>query len=72
MGPANLYGISCVTSKNENNPSTVMQITSTESEAGREAGFISLDSRKAFKFSTRANTLLLVMIILCHSNAALH
>lgn len=48
----------------------IMQITSTELEAGLGAGFISLDSRKAFKFSTRASTLLLAMIISCHSNAA--
>ena len=72
MGPANLYGISCVTSKNENNSRMVMQITSAEFEAGTEAGFMSSDSRKAFKFSTRASTLLLLLIILCHSNAALH
>lgn len=38
MGPASLCGISCVTSKNESNSSTVMQITSTEFEAGTKAG----------------------------------
>lgn len=71
MGPANLYGISCVMSKNENNSNVVVQMTSAEFEAGAEAGLASLDRRKPFQFSTRASALLPVMIISHHPNAAL-
>lgn len=69
VGTANLCGISCVKSKNENKSSMVTQITSAAFETGAEARFVCLNSRK---FSASASTLLLVVMILHHSNIALH
>lgn len=47
-------------------------MTSSGFEVGTEAGFTSGDGRKAFKFSIRATTLPVRLLVLRHSIAALH